>query len=263
MTSPIETSLHCVRPEGGPQSVNLVLLPGLDGTDVFLRPLLASLPQWVQARVVCFPPRIANGYPDLLAIVREAVSDIPTFHVLGSSFSGPLALMLADAEPHRVIGVILATSFVTPPRKSYAWMRFIAIVPTIWVLRVCRRIPVWFSRKPTDRLRLDKAETWRGVSARAVTSRIRMLLKVDARKLLRDCPAPILCLAGRDDGVVPRRNVEEIISVKPSAVVRIITGRHFALYTNATEAAAAITDFIQRRRTNEECHIHDGNRDCV
>lgn len=228
-----------------PKPTTLVLLPGLDGTDVFFRPLLASLPEWVRPHVISFPLIGANEYAHLLAIVREAVSEIPSFYVLGSSFAGPLALMLAEAEPTRVRGVILSATFVSPPRPIYVRLRFAAVAPAIWMLRACRRIPVWLSRGPTDQLRLDKAETWRRVSARMVAARIRALLDVDARDLLRDCPHPVLCLAGRDDGIVPRRNVEEIKRVRPSTQVRIIEGRHFAPYTNPTAAAEAIAEFMK------------------
>jgi len=225
----------------------LVLLPGLDGTEVFFRPLLASLPKWVRSHVMCFPPG-ANDYEDLLAIVREEVSAIPSFYILGLSFGGPLALMLAEAEPEKVKGVILATTFVSPPRRIYVQMRFTAVTPTIWLLRACRRIPVWLSRGSTDQLRLDKAETWRRVSARIVAARIRALLKVDAQKLLRNCRTPVLCIAGSNDGVVPQHNVEEIVRVRPSVYVRIIEGRHFAMYTNPKAAADAITEFMQTKR---------------
>jgi pimeloyl-ACP methyl ester carboxylesterase len=183
--------------------------------------------------------------------VREAVSEIPSFYVLGSSFAGPLALMLAEAEPDKVCGVILATTFVSPPRLMYARLRFTAITPKIWMLRACRRIPVWLSRRPTDQLRLDKAETWKRVNACTVAARIRALLNVDARELLRNCPAPVLCIAGSDDGVVPRRNVEEILRVRPSVSVRMIKGYHFAMYTNPTAASEAIAEFIQAKGQNE------------
>ena len=225
----------------------LVLLPGLDGTDVFFRPLLAVLPEWVRPHVVCFPPRGANEYADLLPIVRHAVSEIPSFYVLGSSFAGPLALMLAAAERDKVQGVILSATFVRPPRPMYARLRFAAVTPTIWMVRACRRIPVWLSRGPNDRLRMDKAETWNRVSARMVAARIRALLKVDARDLLRDCPHPVLCIAGSEDGIVPRGNVEEIARVRPSTQVRIIEGRHFAMYTNPEAAVEAITEFMDSR----------------
>lgn len=231
------------------QAAILVLLPGLDGTDVFFRPLIAVLPEWIEPRVVEFPSNGGSEYGDLLKIVRQAVAAMPPFYVLGSSFAGPLALMLAAAEPEKVRGTILSVSFVTPPRPMYIRLRCLAVTPVIWLIRACRRLPAWMSRGPEDTLRRDKSETWRRVSASMVAARIRALLNVDARSLLRDCPHPVLCLAGRDDGIVPRRNVEEILSVRPSAQVRIIEGRHFAPYTNPAAAAEAIATFIKERET--------------
>jgi pimeloyl-[acyl-carrier protein] methyl ester esterase len=236
---------------GNAKPETLVLLPGLDGTEVFFRPLLASLPEWVRPHVVSFPPAGATEYADLLTIVREAVSEIPSFYVLGSSFAGPLALMLAEAEPDKVRGVILATTFVSPPRRIYVRMRFTSVAPTIWLLRTCRHIPVWLSRGPTDQLRLDTAEIWKRVAAHIVAARIRSLLNVDARELLRRCPAPVLCIAGSNDGVVPWRNVEEIVRVRPSVSVRRIKGRHFAIYTNPTATMEAITAFMETKRQDE------------
>ena len=229
----------------------LVLLPGLDGTEVFFRPLLASLPEWVRPHVVSFPPTGGTEYEDLLAIVRKAVSEIPSFYVLGSSFAGPLALMLAEAEPDKVRGVILATTFVRPPRRIYVRMRFTSVAPTIWLLRTCRHIPAWFSRGPTDQLRRDTAEIWKRVAAHIVAARIRSLLNVDARELLGSCPAPVLCIAGSNDGVVPWRNVEEIVRVRPSVSVRRIKGRHFAIYTNPTATTEAITTIMETKRQDE------------
>jgi pimeloyl-ACP methyl ester carboxylesterase len=102
-----------------------------------------------------------------------------------------------------------------------------------------------------DQLRLDKAETWRRVSARIVAARIRALLDVDVRQLLRDCPVPVLCIAGESDGVVPKGNVEEIVRIKPSSRVQIIQGGHFALYTNPAAAAEAIIEFLIATRQHE------------
>jgi pimeloyl-[acyl-carrier protein] methyl ester esterase len=96
--------------------ITLVLLPGLDGTDVFFRPLLESLPEWITPMVVQFPTAGANEYSDLLRLVRSALAESTSCYVLGWSFSGPLALMLAAAEPAKVRGVILVSSFVRPPR---------------------------------------------------------------------------------------------------------------------------------------------------
>ncbi|MBA5866293.1 MAG: alpha/beta fold hydrolase [Nitrospira sp. CR1.3] len=223
----------------------LVLLPGLDGTDVFFRPLLAALPESVHPEVISFPAAGANEYTDLLKIVCEAVRGIPSFYVLGSSFSGPLALMVAAMEPKTVLGVILSVSFLRAPRPLYARLRFAAVTPVIWMIRACLRLPLWLARGSHDQLRLDKAETWRRVSAGMVAARIRALLLIDAREFLRDCPCPVLCIAGRDDAIVPKRNVQEIVTVRPSTQVKLIEGGHFATYTNPAAAAAAIVEFIE------------------
>jgi len=73
----------------------LVLLPGLDGTDVVLRPLVAALPSTIRSVVVTYPTSGAEEYRDVLDIVRRATGGLSTFYVLGLSFSGPLAVMLA------------------------------------------------------------------------------------------------------------------------------------------------------------------------
>ena len=78
-------------------STTLVLLPGLDGTEVFFRPLLAVLPTWIKPMVVTYPTSGANNYSHLLSVAQAAIEDSNsrTFYVLGWSFSGPLALMVA------------------------------------------------------------------------------------------------------------------------------------------------------------------------
>lgn len=226
------------------QMVTLVLLPGLDGTDVFFRPLVAALPGQIAPKVIQFPTAAANDYPDLLRLVQSALSPTPKCYVLGWSFSGPLALMAAVAEPEKVQGVILASSFVRPPRRWYARLAWGAVTPMIHAIRACRRIPVWLTRPSSDRLRQDKTETWKRVSSSNVAARIRALLRIDARDVLRQCKQPVLCLAGGDDGIVPHHNVEDIVAVRPSVRVHMIEGQHFALYTNAQAAANAITAFI-------------------
>lgn len=229
-----------------PTPITLVLLPGLDGTDVFFRPLLASLPKWIIPMVVQFPTAGANAYPDLLRLVRSALAETTSCYLLGWSFAGPLALMLAAAEPGKFQGVILASTFVRPPRPVYARLRWAVVTPTVWMLRFGKRLPVWFSRSSSDRLRRDKTETWTRVKASMVAARVRALLQVDARALLKACPVPVLCLAGLDDGIVPHDNVEEMVCVQPSAQVRMIEGQHFAIYTNPSAAAEAIMEFMNR-----------------
>lgn len=222
----------------------LVLLPGLDGTDIFFQPLLAALPPSVRPLVVSYPAATGQSYAELLALVRRTIADLPECHVLGWSFSGPLALMLAAAEPGKVRGVILAASFVRAPNPLLARLRFVLVGPVIWSWRAARRLPLWLLRPRTDALRQAKTRTWKQVSARVLAARLRAIMGVDARAPLREIAQPVLYLASSQDAIVPHRNRDEIVRLRPSVRLATIPGQHQAMYTHPHAAAQAIADFL-------------------
>lgn len=222
----------------------LVLLPGLDGTEIFLQPLLAALPEKIRPLVVTYPETGIQRYAHLLEVVRKAVDGIPAFHLLGWSFSGPLALMLAAAEPQRVRSVILSASFVRPPRPELSSIRFAVSGASMWLWRAARRLPLWLARPRGDAFRLAKSQTWRRIPARTLAVRMREVMQVDARAELSACRQPLLYLAASRDGMVPRRCAEEILRLRPATRLATIEGEHFAMYTNPRAAARAIAEFI-------------------
>jgi pimeloyl-ACP methyl ester carboxylesterase len=223
----------------------LLLLPGLDGTDIFFQPLLAALPAAVQARVVRYPAAMPQDYAALLALVRREIADLPHCHVLGWSFSGPLALMLAAAEPHRVRSVILAASFVRAPNALAARLRFALVAPLIWGWRAVRRLPLLL-RPGGDAWRRAKMQSWRQVGARTLAARLRAIMAVDVRAELCALPQPVLYLASGADGIVPQRNRDEIVRLRPSVQLATIPGHHQSLYSRPQEAARVIMEFLAR-----------------
>lgn len=225
-------------------AVILVLLPGLDGTDVFLQPLLAALPASVRPVVITYPKAGGQGYPELLALVRREVAGLGEFYVLGWSFGGPLALMLAEAEPERVRGVILSATFVRAP---HAWMprgRWALVGPVVWSWRAMRRLPLWLFHPRSDALRQAKTQTWRLLAAGLLARRLRTIAGVDARGALRRCRGPVLYLAASDDRIVPPHCFEEIARERPSVTLKTIPGRHLAMYADPQPAAQAILEFV-------------------
>src|SRR5215813_8970806 len=215
-------------------SSTLVLLPGLDGTDVFFRPLVAMLPQSIRSLVVSYPPSGPNGYGDLLSLVRRSVAKIPEFYVLGSSFSGPLAIMLAATEPQKVRGIILSATFLRSPRQKLNRFKFAAVGPVIWTLR---------SRQ--DPLRRAKAETWSRVSAHCLAARVRAILDVDVRDTLRTCAQPVLCVVFDQDEAVPRSSAEEILLHCPSTQLVTLPGDHLAMFADPSRLTHEIVRFIR------------------
>ena len=231
------------------RSVTLVVLPGLDGTEVFLRPFLALLPATISPVLVTYPATGGNSYDDLLTLVRQAVATIPEFYVFASSFSGPLAVMLAAAEPHKTRGLILSATFLRSPQDDFRRFRFAAVTPIIWFLRAARRVPIWTLRRKDDAMRQAKAETWRRVSARSLAARTRAILGVDAREALRAVRQPVLCISHAEDRAVPRTNSEEILRCCPTAELVTLPGQHLAIFTDPSPSAEAVIRFIEEQES--------------
>lgn len=226
------------------QATTLLLLPGLDGTEIFFQPLLRALPESVRPVVVQYPATGDNRYEQLLTIIRQVTAGLPEYYVLGWSFSGPLALMLAAAEPDRVRGVILCATFVRSPRWWLRWAGFALAGPAMWCWRAGRRLPLWLFRPASDPLRAAKMQTWQRISAGVLARRLRMLARVDAQPELRGCRVPILYLASSHDAIVPPRNLQLILAEQPSVQIATIQGGHLALYTNPQPAAHTIVTFL-------------------
>lgn len=228
------------------ETTSLLLLPGIDGTEVFFGPLLAALPAWIRPQVVTYPTSGGNGYSDLLPLVEASAASAADFFVLGWSFSGPLALMLAAREPRRTRGVILCSSFVRPPFPAPAWLRLATVAPTVALIRLARRAPSHLFGPRSQPLAQAQAMTWSRVPSRVVAERARAILSLDARDVLRRCAAPVLYLAASGDSIVPRRNAQAVARERPETEVGTIDGHHLALFTNAGAAAEAIANFMRR-----------------
>jgi pimeloyl-[acyl-carrier protein] methyl ester esterase len=227
------------------RKTTLVLLPGLDGTEIFFRPLVAALPTWIKPLVVTYATSGANDYSNLFSAVRAAVKDSKECYVLGWSFSGPLALMLAAKEPNRIRGVILCASFVRAPIPALSSLRFAVVSPVVHLVRIARRIHLSFRINSPNRLRYDKAGTLARVPSRVLAARARAVLTLNAREYLRECPRPVLYVAGSRDRVVPSWNADDVVRELPSTKVVTIEGSHLALYTNPRAAVHAIVGFMR------------------
>ena len=228
-------------------SVTLVVLPGLDGTDVFLRPFVSLLPATIRPLVITYPATGGDGYDRLLKLVRREVAEIPDFFVFGSSFAGPLAVMLAAAEPRKVRGLILCATFLRSPKARYRRFRAAVVSPVVWFLRAARRLPIWLFTKKEDPLRRAKAETWRRVPARCLAARIRAILAVDVREALRACRKPVLCLSFAQDRTVPRGCGEEILLHCPSARLVTLPGQHLGIFTEPQHPVREVVRFIEEQ----------------
>lgn len=236
------TSLKNITPETS--RTTLVLLPGLDGTEVFFAPLLRHLPDCIDPVVITYPTSGDNDYKDLLPIVLNEVASLKSFAILGWSFGGPLALMVASQCPSQVSGVILCATFVTPPNPRLVPFRFVMTAQIIWIVRAVRRTRLLMPGYATTEFHRAKAVTWRRVNSRVLAYRSRSALSVDVRPQLRECRARLMYLASSRDEVISRASLDEVLAIAPQTRLAEVDGPHLALFTNPVQSAACIKDFL-------------------
>jgi pimeloyl-ACP methyl ester carboxylesterase len=96
----------------------------------------------------------------------------------------------------------------------------------------------------SDELRRAKVELWNRVRAKVLAARSRAVLGVDVRSQLKDLTAPLMYLGFKSDDVVPRRCLEEVVSIAPQTHVAEVEGGHLGLFTHPRPSAKFIADFL-------------------
>jgi pimeloyl-ACP methyl ester carboxylesterase len=206
---------------------------------------MERLPATIRPLALNYPRAGPHGYRALLDIVRSQLADVSRYVVLASSFSGPLAVMLAAAEPRRVQGMILAATFVSSPSLLLARMRVAVRTPLVAAIRLTRRLPIWILRSQQDALRIAKQETWSRVGARELAARARAALAADVRDALSRCQQPVLSVTYDADEVVSPRCGDEIRRYCTHARHVTLPGGHLAVFHDPEPLAAQIVRFVE------------------
>ncbi len=216
-----------------------ILLPGLDGTAALFEPFVAAAPPAFPVQPLPLPNDRPRSYRELADWVRTRVPLEP-FALIAESFSGPLALLVADRCP-QVTAVVLCASFVDAPLPS-----LLARLPSF----------VWHRLPPTALIRLFLTGGDRALAAavRAVTAtvpadviahRIAAVLRTDVAAELERLTRPLLLLRAQQDRVIPSRSFDRARTLKPSARFAEIRSPHLLLQTHPDDAWGHIGPFLE------------------
>lgn len=222
----------------------LIILPGMDGTGLLLNPFIKSLGSGFDVKVVRYPNQESWGYAELASVAREALPEDAPFFILGESFSGPIAVMLASERPGQVKGLILCGSFVCNPRPSLAWLKpFIHLLPIFGASQGTLNT-LLLGRHATDEMRQALAEALRPISPATLRHRLHEVLTVDVSARFAALDLPILYLRAKRDLTVPRSASELALKLNPRMTVADIDAPHFLLQAAPIPAANVVADFI-------------------
>jgi pimeloyl-[acyl-carrier protein] methyl ester esterase len=226
------------------EQVELILMPGMDGTGVLFEPLTRALPPTLRPNVLSYPADRVLTYDQLVPLVQKALPSSRPFFLLGESFSGPLALMVAAQAPPGLRGVILCASFVRSP----VWwaphgLRHAVRASAFRFFPQFAQLKALLGGYATpDLARLFK-QAHSSVTPSVLAARVRAILAVNVVAQLKACPVFILYLRGQRDRVVPKRSLQLILREHPSVQVVSLPAPHLVLQAQPEAAAQAIHAF--------------------
>ena len=218
----------------------LFLMPGLDGTGHMFERFLATMPRHYRVHSFSYPTDVSLTYEALTDWVLARLPPGPLY-LIGESFSGPLAVMVAR-RCSQVRAVVLCATFVEPPfprALSHAPAPLLRQRPPILLTSL-------FLTGGDAELARAARRALDTVAPDVVASRIRSVLNVDCRRELLTLTQPLLYLNPTHDHFLWGAGARAIRALRPDAAVLDVQGPHLLLQANPHECWAHIAPFLER-----------------
>ena len=216
--------------------VKTFVLPGLDGTDHLLADFRELAPPTHDVSVLPLPKDLSD-YSELRDHFFEAIDSEKRCTLIAESFSGPLAILLADRHPDVVNHLVLVATFVTSPVP-----RIVTVIPWSAVFRfplptvVARHFLVGKRKELVSSLQ----QAVRTQSCRTLARRVRSVLTIDVTKQFEQLTCAITYIRPTRDRLVPARSAGQISRLNKRVVVEEIDGPHLILQTEPQQAWKSI-----------------------
>lgn len=229
--------------------MRIVVLPGLDGTELLLADFIKLAPNGITANAIPLPDDPTDDYDSLPLKVAAQLERFAPCHLVAESFSGPVGIRIAFQFPDIVNALTLVASFAKPPVsrivRCFPWsLIFRAPLP----LAAARYFFVGPDHEMAVRLRNAICQT----SPATLTKRIHCVFTVDVCSELASLRCPVRYLRPTRARLVPSRAIRKIINVNGNVTIHQIDGPHLILQTQPEQAWSAITDVDSSRRPNNK-----------
>lgn len=223
--------------------MNLVLLPGMDGTDhLFSRFIDAASPEF-SLFPVSYPTHRKANYSELLDLILSQLPDEP-FCLVGESFSGYPAYRAALTRPPGLIGVIFAASFLASPAPL--WGKLTPLMPGRFLMK--KPPPEWVIRKFLLGRNADETiirqfkEVVQTVSPDVMWHRLKMIMAL--KQPTESLTVPVTYIRPIQDNLVPAGAFETIRRIAPDFTVFDVEGPHLILQTRPDQCLACIRSAV-------------------
>lgn len=228
------------------QVINLILLPGMDGTGELFAPFIRALSQNINTIVVSYPSDEILSYAQLTKLASAQIPPNQSYMLLGESFSGPIAIALAAEASSQLKGLILSCTFARNPRLQLSNLSF--LVPTLPInqLSFAFMSKLTMAKFKNLAIRQSLFDAVIAVAPKVMRARLDAVIGADYTEKLRNLNLPILYLRGKYDYLVPASAGQYIMEQAKNASLIELNAPHLLLQIAPTEAAKSVQDFIEK-----------------
>lgn len=201
--------------------VRFVLLPGLDGTSLMYRGLVAALPEDNPPYLVSYPADVVLSYDALVERTVAELAHLPRVVLIAESFSGPIAVRVAEQLGAGVAAIVLIASFVENPTALPSWIAPLArgavfhVTPPRWLLR-------WLLLGPAapPELEAELVDAISRVSPEVIAARLRAVLSLPSPPRVHLPGTPVLYVRASRDRLISKSAARAIATT--GAQVQIV-----------------------------------------
>jgi pimeloyl-[acyl-carrier protein] methyl ester esterase len=231
----------------------LHLFPGFDGSSRFFGWLEEALAPKIDTRSHIIPRTGPQDYDFLVKHFADEI-DAPCY-LLGESFSGPLTILLAEAFPEKVRGLVLSTTFAKTPFPPI--IRDMMAMGAAWRnhMPFQKEYSKLFILQGADNPSAEEVEEVMGLlSSDIVQARTKACVHVDVSDRFAALSQPSLIINARHDRVI---GTGDYFPRKPanSKVVEFDCA-HLLLQAMPKEAANEIGKFIKQTESKSSQGLH-------
>jgi pimeloyl-[acyl-carrier protein] methyl ester esterase len=226
--------------------LEVLLLPGMDGTGDLYLGLQNSFSEDIVASVLRYPPDVVVADWQPARMVESLAPERP-FVLVAESYSTPIAIRFAATKPEFLKGLVLCAGFARSPVQGWRKVTAKLAGHIIFDLPISDSVLDRFllGPDPPDSLRAEVRKALAQVKPRVLESRLASILRCDVRQELKEVTVPILYLQATEDRLVEVECLEEILRENPRVEVVKIAGPHLLFQRESQRSAEIIERFVR------------------
>jgi len=224
--------------------MQIVLLPGLDGTGELFREFINKLTSNYKVTIISYPTTLKGRYSDYVAYIKEYLPK-DDFIVIAESFSGNIAHLLVQEEMGNLKAVIFVATFLQNPRVFLLNKYTLKLLKPLLNLPPNNTIIKFFlvGSKADTKLLKKVTETVKELPQTTILHRLALISNLKYKSVNID--TKVVVLIAKDDKLIPQKCVKDFKKSYTNIKIFKIDGSHLLLQTNIPKTLNIIESFIK------------------